>query len=183
MGPNSAKLYILAVGSEGLTLKTGERHDQTDGGNGDTTPCEARKKFLDFMRKSNLIRGLQSSLRQIVKRNNCPRCSRNPVPWPGNGYHQLLESGNRRWDKVKYPRWIWTITWSLTTRHRRRRQFSWHRSGLVDSGDSKSYPAHLQHLVVRRWKIWSAAPSDRTAQTYLTKFEWAFSWCHELYIQ
>ena len=72
------KLSLKALGSEGNQLKreeegqqgqqAGEGQPQEEAGNAGS---EARKKLLDFMRKSNFIRGLRSSLRKMVWRNKC----------------------------------------------------------------------------------------------------------------
>ena len=72
------KLSLKALGSEGNQLKreeegqqgqqAGEGQPQEAAGNAGS---EARKKLLDFMRKSNFVRGLRSNLRKMVWRNKC----------------------------------------------------------------------------------------------------------------
>ena len=76
------KLSLKALGSEGIQLKREEgqqgqqqQGQQAEGGQpqeeAENVGSEARKKLLDFMRKSNFIRGLRSSLRKMVWRNKC----------------------------------------------------------------------------------------------------------------
>ena len=81
------KLSLKALGSAGTQLKREEEGQQAGeqaGGQqaeqqaGEAEPqdagnagSEARKKLLDFMRKSNFTRGLRSSLRKMVWRNKC----------------------------------------------------------------------------------------------------------------
>ena len=76
------KLSLLALGSEGLEVKQEQEGNQRGGeieggqgggeavaGNANAMEAEARKKLLGFMRKSNFVRGLRSSLRQAVWRS------------------------------------------------------------------------------------------------------------------
>ena len=71
------KLSILALGSEGIAIKTEDQRpeeapaDHQEETGAGAAPNEARKKLLDFMRKSNFVRGLRSSLRQMVWRKKC----------------------------------------------------------------------------------------------------------------
>ena len=71
------KLSILALGSEGKIIKNeGQRPGEEDAGEqpdqgANAAKNEARKKLLDFMRKSNFVRGLRSSLRKMVWRKKC----------------------------------------------------------------------------------------------------------------
>ena len=84
------KISLLALGSEGKEIKR-ERADgggagadgERGGADGERAPeevpdgaaaektREAHKTLLDFMRKSNFVRGLRSTLRQMVWRKKC----------------------------------------------------------------------------------------------------------------
>ena len=76
------KLSLLALGSEGLEIKQEQAGNQMGGeieggqgggeavaGGANAMEAEVRKKLLGFMRKSNFVRGLRSSLRQAVWRS------------------------------------------------------------------------------------------------------------------
>ena len=70
------KVSLLALKSEGIGLRRNQEGNQAEGGSEDVVETggaqtEAKKKLLDFMRKSNFIRGLRSSLRQMVWRKKC----------------------------------------------------------------------------------------------------------------
>ena len=69
------KLSLLALGPEWREVKEldeeGEEEDNESPTTEDSTKKETRKGLLDYMRKSNFVRGLRSSLRQMVWRKKC----------------------------------------------------------------------------------------------------------------
>ncbi|XP_043212890.1 uncharacterized protein LOC122376994 [Amphibalanus amphitrite] len=69
------KLSLLALGPEMQEIKMegedGEENQDEQLRQETAAKREARKKLLDYMRKSNFIRGLKSSLRQMVWRKKC----------------------------------------------------------------------------------------------------------------
>ena len=68
------KLSILAMGSEGKEIKedgeTAQEGNEEDRAEA-ASKRAARKKVLDHMRQSSFVRGLRSSLRQMVWRKKC----------------------------------------------------------------------------------------------------------------
>ena len=66
------KLSLLALGKESMDpRRTAEAEEAGEGGGAGTPQHEPRKQLLDYMRKSNFVRGLRSSLRQMVWREKC----------------------------------------------------------------------------------------------------------------
>ena len=66
------KLSILAMGSKMKEIKEEEGENAPADNNAEEAKKKAaRKEVLDHMRTSNFIRGLRSSLRQMVWRNKC----------------------------------------------------------------------------------------------------------------
>ena len=71
------KISLLAVGDEGKPPAPAAEEEGAVGGGGASERIagaaqnEGRKKLLDYMRKSNFVRGLRSSLRQMVWRKKC----------------------------------------------------------------------------------------------------------------